>query len=199
MNYYYLDKKFIEKEFTVIYEKVKDISVNLQDKLYNLWQFANLFKGGIAAEFGVWRGGSAKLIHDTINGEIHLFDTFAGLPQGDENDILLAGEFSNTSLEQVQDLLNEYDNVFFYEGLFESIEKPDIKYDFVHIDSDLYYTIIDALNYFYPRMNQFGVILLDDYCYPNCPGVIKAVKEFMADKQEKCINLCTYQGVIIKK
>jgi hypothetical protein len=41
---------------------------------------------GDIAEVGVYKGGSAKLICETTNKPVHLFDTFEGLPDICEND-----------------------------------------------------------------------------------------------------------------
>ena len=42
------------------------------------------------------------------------------------------------------------------------------------------------MEFFYVRMSQHGVILLDEYSDPPWPGCNKAIDEFMADKPEKC-------------
>jgi O-methyltransferase len=68
---------------------------------------------------------------------------------------------------------------------------PDVEHNdfcFVHIDVDLYQPTLDSIEFFYPRMNQGGVILCDDYGFTSCPGVTKAINEFLEDKKEKMIS-----------
>ena len=50
----------------------------------------------------------------------------------------------------------------------------------VHLDADLYESTKDCLAYFAPRIPPGGVIVLDDYDAPNCPGVRLAAEEFLA-------------------
>jgi hypothetical protein len=60
---------------------------------------------------------------------------------------------------------------------------------------DLYKTTLDALEFFYPRMNPGGVIMSHDYI--RC-GVKKAFDEFFKDKPEPIIQLIDSQSLIVK-
>lgn len=53
-------------------------------------------------------------------------------------------------------------------------------YRLVHIDTDLYLPMIVCLEYFGRRMSTGGVIVVDDYASRKCPGVPKAVSEYLA-------------------
>ncbi len=63
---------------------------------YHALQMRN--KPGEVAEVGVYQGGSAKLLAKILpNKEIHLFDTFTGMPPTDpEHDMIPAGIFAET-------------------------------------------------------------------------------------------------------
>ena len=135
---------------------------------------------------------------------LYLFDTFEGLPQGtlNEDPGFGAGQFSETSLEQVSAYLKAFKNVHIYKGLFPasvSGQDPEQqRYRLVHLDLDLYQSTLDALSFFYPRMAKGGVIVSHDYNYRRGVGVKKAFKEFFADKVEPIIPLWETQCAIVK-
>jgi hypothetical protein len=57
------------------------------------------------------------------------------------------------------------------------------------------------LRFFYPRMNQRGIILFDEYNDQWWPGCNLSVDEFLADKEEKLqlITRDNYQKFYIQK
>src|SRR6187549_921083 len=69
---------------------------------------------GDIAEIGVFRGGTARLLAKVsapAGKTVHLFDTFAGMPEVDtQADLHQAGDFANTSLTGVQAYLRDCDN-----------------------------------------------------------------------------------------
>lgn len=155
---------------------------------------------GDMAEVGVYQGCSAKII-STANGgaPLHLFDTFAGLPQpvGAENDQLHEGLYA-ASLASVQSFLADHDNLSFYPGLFPMTAEPcaDKRFSFVHLDVDLKSSTLGCLNFFYPRMVPGGVILSHDYSYLD--GVRSAFTDFLATRPERVIELPTSQVMVVK-
>jgi hypothetical protein len=72
----------------------------------------------------------------------------------------------------------------------------EIKYSFVHVDMDIYEPTRAALEFFYKRMNEGGVFVVDDYGH--LKGVTKAVDEFAAENQLKVIQSAFMQCVIRK-
>lgn len=119
---------------------------------------------GEIAECGVWQGGSAKVI--SRGGPIHLFDTFTGMPKNDDPCGLVEGSFGNVSKEEVQEYLP---NARIYAGLIPETFKglENLVFRFVHIDVDLYQSTRDCLEYFLPRMSKGGIIVFDDYGFPD--------------------------------
>jgi O-methyltransferase len=156
---------------------------------------------GDIAEVGVYKGGSSKLIcRFKDEKKLHLFDTFSGLPElskEDNSKQFVKGKF-NYSMEIVKDLLREYENVFFYKGIFPSTGESvkNKKFSFVHLDVDLYESTLDALKFFYPRMNKGGVIISHDYFVAK--GVKKAFNEFFIDKSTPLIRLEKNQCFVVK-
>lgn len=193
------------KEFLRVFQKIKNKTLVTADRCFTLFQFvkqANLLEGDIA-EIGVYKGGTAKLIALTAEKKkiIHLFDTFLGMPEADPKiDLIKKGEFSDTSLLEVKGFFKGCENVKFYPGLITDTSKQVEKKKFclVNIDVDNYIAINDCLHFFYPRMVRGGMILIDDYGWKMCPGVKKAVSEFLVNKKENPIVISLYQCLIIK-
>ncbi len=140
---------------------------------------------GAMAEVGVYKGGSARIIHEEDpTRDLHLFDTFSGMPQHNpEVDRHHEGDFSDTSFKEVLKYVidsNTPENVTLWVGEFQNtcqLLPTDMQFSFVHLDADLYKSTKDALGFFWPKLVIGGVILLDDYLWPGCPGVKLAVKE----------------------
>ncbi|KPJ56640.1 hypothetical protein AMJ49_04400 [Parcubacteria bacterium DG_74_2] len=155
---------------------------------------------GDIAEVGVYKGGSAKLICEVKEDRVlYLFDTFEGLPETSKDDppSHYKGRY-NALLENVQQYLVKYKNVYFYKGVFPATADTvkNKTFSLVHLDVDLYKSTLDCLNFFYPRMSKGGIILLHDY--PNLFGVKKAVDEFFKDKPEPIIRATYNQCLIVK-
>jgi len=155
---------------------------------------------GAFAEFGVYRGASAKLICE-VKGDrtLHLFDTFQGLPdpcEADECAVFKAGQFTGT-LPSVQHLLRQHSQLRFHPGLFPSTTTglEDERFSFVHLDVDLKDATRAGLEFFYPRMIPGGVILTHDYSIID--GVREAFTEFLATRPERVIEFPTTQAMIV--
>lgn len=159
---------------------------------------------GEVAEIGVYKGGTAKLISKTIgitSKTLYLFDTFSGMPGTDKNkDLHKKGDFSDTSLGFVKEFLNDCHNIQFYPGFFPSTSADVTNQQFclVHIDVDIYKSVMDCCDFFYHRMAKGGMIIFDDYGFLTCPGAKIAVDEFFSDKSEFPCYLTTGQCFITK-
>lgn len=160
---------------------------------------------GDVAEIGVFRGGGARILAEVFSSkQIHLFDTFEGMPEVDKKEDNLKavwkGRYDDTSLTEVKNYLTEFNNINFYKGIFPKTSKPITgkKFCFVHIDTDIYQSTKACLQFFYPRMVLGGIIICDDYMSLECRGVEKAVDEFFKDKKEFPIHTTYHQCAIIK-
>ena len=139
---------------------------------------------GDLAEVGVYQGGSAKLICEVKGGkDLHLFDTFGGLPQPGERDSkwFASGQFA-ASLDSVREYLKGYGNVHYYKGLFPQTAEGvnDRRFCFANIDADLYQPTRAALEFFWPRLVPGGVLIAHDYGETASEGVTLAVREYFA-------------------
>jgi len=155
---------------------------------------------GDMAEVGVAYGATAKII-STFKGnkELHLFDTFEGVPfVGKEDDSSIAIGDCKSSLEFVKNNLKNESNIKFYKGIFPATAGPvsNKKFSFVNLDVDIYKSTKDTLEFFYPRMSKGGILLSHDYS--QYKGVKRAFDEFFIDKPEPVVALCESQCFFIK-
>lgn len=194
------------EDFDVLYRRVVSHTVISKNRLFLIFQFVKHARAMEAdmAEVGVFKGGSSRLIASSApERNVHLFDTFEGIPsQCTQIDLHKAKDFSDTSIDAVRSFLKDCPNVFFYKGIFPATAQAvrERKFSFVHIDVDIYQSVKDCLEFFYPRMVPAAVILLDDYGDRGlCPGVTRAVNEFLADKKEYPIITTEVQCAIIKQ
>jgi predicted O-methyltransferase YrrM len=154
---------------------------------------------GDAAEVGVFRGASAKLIGLALPDKpLHLFDTFDGLPRPEAADgDLRLGEF-RCGLDEVRHYFGSEPNLHFHVGIFPGSAAPaqDRTFAFVHLDMDLFEGTFAALDWFYPKMLPGGIIITHDYVV--LPGPTKAFNEFFSGKPEPIIELTGSQCMAVK-
>lgn len=173
-------------------------------RLEKIVQYLEMTKDlpGDNAEVGVYKGGTSYLISwASRDKKLYIFDTFDGMPETDIQDLHQRGDFGDTSFGQAYNLLRARNNVYIYEGEFPKDSSDVIenkKFSFVHLDCDIYKSVKESLEFFYPRMVVGGIIVFDDYAEPNCPGAKIAVDEFLKDKPEVIANICQSQAIIRK-
>lgn len=173
--------------------------------LYILMQLLDhcLVLDGDIAEFGVWKGGSAKLLGLRSQGSgktLHLFDTFAGMPNTSIKDNFWEkGDWHNTSLNEVRIHLKDFQTHFHVGDIVEETKKaPNLSFCFAHLDCDLYEPTLHTSEYLYSRMSKGGIMVYDDYGYMDCAGAKTAVDEFYSTKPETPIFLPGNQCFVIK-
>ncbi len=196
------------EQFLDILKEIQDKTLLTPNRLFTLYQFAKVASNteGDIAELGVYKGGSAKLLAKSFkekasHKKIFLLDTFEGLPKHNEElDHHREGDLGDTSFENVQTFLKELDNIILLKGLFSNTQQniANNRFSFVHIDVDLYSSVLECCNFFYPRLSKGGIMIFDDYGYVSCPGAKKAVDEFFRDKADTPVYLTTGQCLLIK-
>jgi len=170
------------------------VGLNKIEFIKSIIQKLNDIDGEIA-EVGVYKGGTAKIIHKQINNKnnLFLFDTFCGIPnKSDFDNHHIIGDFFDSSYESVANLFTDAENVKIFKGIFPIDTGKfitDYKFKFVHLDVDMYESYKDGLNFFYNKMIVGGYIVFDDYNEITCMGATKAVDEFFSDKKEKIRNI----------
>jgi O-methyltransferase len=173
--------------------------------LYTLLRQAVHVRGDIW-ECGVYRGGTAAMfaafLKETKSAKhLYLFDTFEGMPETDPGkDLHVKGDFSDTTVEEVSSYLGCGELCVIRKGFipstFAGLESSMIA--FAHIDVDIYRSILDCLQFIWPRVSVGGFVVFDDYGFPTCPGARAAVDEFFSGQM--CVPLClpTGQALIFK-
>jgi len=155
---------------------------------------------GDVVEVGVYKGGTAVLITQNSFKHVYLFDTFNGMPPVNKFDLHKEGDFSDTSLRAVTSLLDLVGNNYsVYKGIFPTSNSEYVefrRFSFVHLDVDIYSSIKECLTFFHTRMVPGGVILLDDYLEPHCPGAKLAADEFYSNKSQKVTPTVQSQAII---
>jgi hypothetical protein len=205
------DKRFLEATSLVLAQGRTKLE---QDRLWILWQAVRNTAGlgQAVAEVGTYRGGSAyflALTYQMVLGHevpLHAIDTFEGHPQDKLSDLdppshKTPGAFARTSYEEVAGYLHEFEKTVVHKGELTAIaaDLPDQRYQLVHLDADLYESTRDCLAYFVDRVVPGGVIVLDDYDAPNCPGVRMAAEELLArDDRWQSWQPHTEQLILIK-
>jgi O-methyltransferase len=132
-------------------------------------------KGDIV-ECGVFNGGSAAVMGFSIAGypdhRLWLYDTFEGMPPPAKRDNPLAEDYTGKlqgSLASVKEILTRVrlheSRCRFQKGLFKETFKGPLpeRVALLHIDADWYDSVRDALETFYPRMPDGGIVVLDDF------------------------------------
>ena len=191
-------------EFGRLLSEIQQHTLVTPDRLFRLYQFAKYASciAGDIAELGVYRGGTARMLASACPGKrLMLFDTFAGLPAADPTvDGHQGGDFSETSLPQVQAFLSDCPNVEWFPGFFpdSAAGNEARRFSLVYVDGDLYQSTKDALAWFYPRLVTGGVMVFDDYGSPRCEGVQRAIAEFIATTPNYPIQPAPNQCVLIK-
>jgi len=164
---------------------------------------AGVGMGGMSIFFGLL---TKQLGQDRL---VFSADTFDGLPvpddskdnpyfrqglyapggaQGDPLAALFASS-DNPGLDCFRMRLTEFgltDRVVPLQGLFEHVLpdlEPDRSFSFVHIDGDLFDSVYCALNELYDRVDEGGVVAIDDFFHPG-QGPLRAAAQFFNERGE---------------
>ena len=191
-------------------------NINIVFKLLDITQNIE----GQIAECGVFQGHSLVPIglylkQENSQKRVYGFDSFEGFNEEVKIDIDLGGDkssekkiggFDATSCDYIQNLIKGFkleDKIKIYQGYFENTlsKVHEKKFSFVHLDCDLYSPYKACLEFFYPRMSQGGIILIDEYNDPSWPGCNKAVDEFIQTNSAKLSRIedNNYVKYFIKK
>lgn len=168
---------------------------------------------GDMVECGVWRGGSVMLAAMALahfgdtSRKIHLFDTFDGNPEPAPVDL----DWDNASPHPMWKQHQENNSKWGYGGPLEHVREnvlktgyPEENFIFVkgmvedtlpkavpdriallRLDTDLYASTIHELETLYPRLEQGGVLIIDDYGYYQ--GARKATDEYLEKTKAKIL------------
>lgn len=144
---------------------------------------------GDFAEAGVFTGGSAVIISGRMPKDrtFYMFDSWDGVPKPGINDhkVWFEGRFKVDNKNHIITTLEglRKNNVVVKGTIPKTFKKyKNNRYAFVHIDVDLYQSTKDCLEYFWPRLNEYGIMVFDDYHAIHCKGAKKAIDEFLNNR-----------------
>lgn len=205
------DEKFINA-YKKSYETKSWLGYNIRWRAYIAYSLANLVKNinGDFVECGVNKGGLSRGIIEYIefqdlNKTFYLLDTFQGY---DEN--FLSNEEKNIGLrDQYSMYVDCYDEVvntfkdFNVRIIKGSVPDTLIQCDaesisYLSIDMNCVLPEIEAIKYFWNKITIGGVIVLDDYGFPNHINQKNAHDKLANELGYNIITLPTGQGIIIK-
>jgi len=197
-----------DPEFEALYRVAEPHTLVSRDRCFVLWKtlLQALRVPGAVFECGVFRGGTARLLAQVLseasaNRPLHLFDSFEGFPETrDGVDRFRAGDLGTTSVEDVRRLLSPFPFVELHVGFvpdtFQGLDVDRIAW--AHVDLDIYQSVLDAIDFIYPRLSPGGYLMFDDYAFPSCAGARRAVDEAFRDRPEVPLCLPTGQALVVK-
>jgi O-methyltransferase len=194
-----------------IYEMVRDRTMTTPASVWALVAAVRyVVDAGIqgdVVECGVWRGGSMMAVAHTLleQGDVgrglHLFDTFEGMPEPTDKDVLWSGAsasdlmvtetganadmlWARASLEDVTEGMSSTgypeELVHCVRGRVEETipgRAPD-RIALLRLDTDWYESSKHELEHLYARLSPGGVLILDDYAW--WKGARRATDEYFA-------------------
>lgn len=164
---------------------------------------------GDILEVGVYKGGTGCLMALTAsrigsNATVFLCDTYEGVVKAGVNDPgWKNGEFRNTSVEMVEELLKTTGagNAKILRGIFPEDtggQLADRKFSLCHIDVDVYLSAKDVYEWVWPRLSVGGVVVFDDYGFRGTPGVTKLVDACAALPNRVVVYNLNGQALMVK-
>lgn len=165
---------------------------------------------GSIAELGVFRGTFARFINAKFSKRrLYLFDTFESFDKEEFLQEMNAKRctsdffdiFTKTSENYMLDSMEYPEQCVVRKGLFPETAEglDDEKFAFVSIDVDFEKSILEGLRYFYPRLNQGGVIFIHDYNNYSLEGVRTAVDCYQNEIKESLykVPLADWGGTLV--
>jgi O-methyltransferase len=177
------------------------------ENLVNIyWGLSSVLAAGVpgdVAEVGCYQGRTSVLLQMIIDyyapeRELHVFDSFEGLPLPGLNDVGWAVQgMHQTNLGELSDTFARWQvkEPVVHAGWFDQTLPTGLpgRLCFAYLDGDLYDSVLTSLEHVYPRLSPGAIVIVDDYCdseknpraFDGFPGPKKACDEFFAGKPEQ--------------
>jgi O-methyltransferase len=97
--------------------------------------------------------------------------------------------------------MEPYRNVELRKGFFPDTAAgiEDQTFGLVHVDADIYRSVLDCCEFFYPRLRPGAAMVFDDYGCRTTPGAKEAVDEFCEGQSLTPFCPGTGQAVLWKR
>lgn len=156
---------------------------------------------GAAAELGVYRGFFARCVNQLLPGRtLYLFDSFEGFAEDACASESFQAAHRNTAMDKVLSIMPHPEKITLKPGFFpESLEGLEERFCLVSLDVDFYQATLDGLEYFWPRLEKGGYLLLHDWGSPKLPGVAQALADYETQTGTSlpAVPLCDVGGTLI--
>jgi O-methyltransferase len=169
----------------------QEVSIVLRE----LRQVLRKESSGDVVEFGCYEGTTslflARLLAMYPSRQLHVYDSFSGLPQKTTQDSSPAGmQFTTGALTASK---KAFETAFkkahltlpkIHKGWFKDLKQEDIPEQicFAFLDGDYYESIKTSLALVWPRLMPGFCMVIDDYANEALPGAKRAVDEFISGK-----------------
>ena len=154
---------------------------------------------GAIVELGCYIGTTSLFIRRVLNERkedrpFHVYDSFEGLPPKSTQDSSAAGvDFKAGELAvSKKQFLEQFRRAHLeppiaHKGWFNDLTATDLpdKIAFAFLDGDFYESILTSLQLVWPRLDDNGIITIDDYRRETLPGVERAILDFFQGKSYK--------------
>lgn len=148
---------------------------------------------GDVVEFGCYVGTTTLFIRRLLDAyasdkSLHVYDSFAGLPEKDARDRspageqFQAGELSATKKELIMNFRKAHLRPpIIHKGWFADIAAGDVPASiaFAFLDGDYYHSVRDSLKLIWPKLAAGAVVVIDDYANEALPGARLATDEWL--------------------
>jgi hypothetical protein len=176
---------------------------------------------GAVVECGVFKGTSLtrfthfrNIFSHSFSKKIIGFDIFGKFPETQfEEDKTYRDKFisnagdESISIKQLKEVLkrqNNIDNIELIQGdICATVPQyvkthPELKISLLNLDTDIYEPAVTILEHLFPRINQGGILMIDDYGV--FPGETKAVDDYFYNTsvQIKKFPFCMTPSYVIK-
>lgn len=196
-------------------------------RMYALFQATEYISrqkiGGDIVECGVWKGGSAMMIAQTlasmsdVRRQILLYDTYEGMPEPTDLDIDRLGRVAKSKwnesrtesynawcyapLDEVKSNLSrtQYppERLLFVKGKVEDTIPTTVPQQIalLRLDTDWYQSTYHELTHLFPLVIRGGVIIIDDYNH--WQGQRKAVDQYFSENNVQIALVRIDKGGVI--
>lgn len=208
----------MEAAFRESYQRNKQYTMTSIERMYGMYKASEYILEnkveGAFVECGVWRGGSTMMGMDVVlaknitDREFWMFDTFEGMSEPTEKDIMHSGldakkewerlresqekESSDWCLASLDEVVRNVlktgypkDKIIPVQGKVEDTIPGKIpeKIALLRLDTDWYESTRHELEHLFPRLSVGGILIIDDYgCWQ---GAREAVDEYFSKQSSK--------------
>lgn len=142
---------------------------------------------GEVLEFGCYVGTTSLFFQRILIGsgrQLHVYDSFAGLPEKQAEDSSPIGDQFKTGVlkSSKKALITNFKSAnlslpVIHKSWFDQLSTQDIpgSVAFAFLDGDYYNSILTCLKLVWPKLSARAIIVVDDYQSSQLPGVSKAV------------------------